>query len=222
MEHGPQGGRAQHAAAVPCAYDVVRRVAAGGVQTRRCSPRTTSADRRGRMRLSSTCRTPAPSARHPSHICTGTGLTPPTAAPGLGSPLPHLRRDWAHPFHICTGSGLIPATSAPGLGSPHLTSAPGLGSRLPHLHRDWGSPHPTSAPGLGRPTHICAPLISPPAAAARECDRCIGVDWRSSRSANCPVPSGLARARLVRHKRAVRSACSSPGADVAQTTGLRA
>ena len=34
------------------------------------------------------------------HICTGTGLTPATSAPGLGSPLPHLRRDWAHPCHI--------------------------------------------------------------------------------------------------------------------------
>ena len=30
---------------------------------------------------------------HPSHICAGTGLTPPTSAPGLGSPRPHLRRD---------------------------------------------------------------------------------------------------------------------------------
>jgi hypothetical protein len=43
----------------------------------------------------------------------------------LGSPLPHLRRDWAHRCHICTGTGLTAATSALGLGSP-----------LPHLHRD--------------------------------------------------------------------------------------
>jgi hypothetical protein len=27
------------------------------------------------------------------------GLTPPTSAPGLGSPRPHLRRDWARPRH---------------------------------------------------------------------------------------------------------------------------
>jgi hypothetical protein len=44
----------------------------------------------------------------PCHICTGTGLTPPTSAPGLGSllspsapgprwPRPHVRQDWAHP-----------------------------------------------------------------------------------------------------------------------------
>jgi hypothetical protein len=30
---------------------------------------------------------------HPCHICTGAGLTPATSAPGLSSPLPHLRRD---------------------------------------------------------------------------------------------------------------------------------
>jgi hypothetical protein len=30
----------------------------------------------------------------PAHICAGTGLTPATSAPGLGSPLPRLRRDW--------------------------------------------------------------------------------------------------------------------------------
>ena len=35
----------------------------------------------------------------------GIGLTPPTSAPGLGSRLPHLRRDWAHPSHICAGTG---------------------------------------------------------------------------------------------------------------------
>jgi hypothetical protein len=32
---------------------------------------------------------------HPGHICTGAGLAPATSAPGLGSPLPHLRRDFA-------------------------------------------------------------------------------------------------------------------------------
>jgi hypothetical protein len=30
-----------------------------------------------------------------SHICAGTGLTPATSALGLGSPLPHLHREWA-------------------------------------------------------------------------------------------------------------------------------
>ena len=50
-----------------------------------------------------------------AHICTGSGVTPPsphiraesglaapTSALGLGSLRPHLRRDWAHPCHIRT------------------------------------------------------------------------------------------------------------------------
>ena len=57
------------------------------------------------------------SEERPCHVCTGTGLTPATSAPGPGSRLPH------HACHICTGTGLTPATSAPG-----------PGSRLPHLH----------------------------------------------------------------------------------------
>ena len=51
---------------------------------------------------------------------TGPRRNPPTSAPGLGSPLPHLHRDWAHPSHICTGTGLTPPTSAPGLGTPQV------------------------------------------------------------------------------------------------------
>ena len=102
----------------------------------------------------------------------GDGFAP-ASAPGLGSPLPHLRRDWAHPLphlhrdrarplphlhrdwarpcHICAGTGLTRATSAPG-----------LGSALPHLHCDSAQPchictgtglcalsPAASAPGLG-------------------------------------------------------------------------
>ena len=63
---------------------------------------------------------------HPSHIRTGTGPTPATSAPGLGSP-----------SHIRTGTGLTRATSAPGLGPPQ-----------PHPHRDcYPVPHP---PGLAQ------------------------------------------------------------------------
>jgi hypothetical protein len=79
--------------------------------------------------------TSAPGRARPRHICTRTGLAPAasatgpgaTSAPGLGSPPPHLHRDWARPLphlhqdrappaHICTGTGLTPATSAPALG----------------------------------------------------------------------------------------------------------
>ena len=60
------------------------------------------------------------------------------SAPGLGSPLPRLHRDWAHPCHICIGTGLTPATSASGRGSP-----------LPNLRQDGAHPSRT-APGPGR------------------------------------------------------------------------
>jgi hypothetical protein len=75
-------------------------------------------------------------ALRPCHICTGTGLTPATSAPGLGSPLPHLHRDRANPCHICTETALAPATSAPGLGEPLPllctgTGRPGTCTRTP-------------------------------------------------------------------------------------------
>jgi hypothetical protein len=40
---------------------------------------------------------------HPAHICAGTGVTPPTSAPGPGSPRPHLRREGlgSPPLTIC-------------------------------------------------------------------------------------------------------------------------
>jgi hypothetical protein len=49
--------------------------------------------------------------------------------PGLGSPVPHVRRDWACPAHIRTGTGLTPPTSSPGLGPP-----------LAHLHGNRAHP----------------------------------------------------------------------------------
>ncbi len=85
---------------------------------------------------------------------------PPTSAPGRGSPLPHLRRDWAHPRHICAGTGLarphlhwepaqLCAACAPGLGSRPATSAPGLGSPPATSALGLGPPRPTSALGAG-------------------------------------------------------------------------
>jgi hypothetical protein len=53
----------------------------------------------------------------------GTRVAVAASAPGLGSPAPHLRRDWAHPRHICAGTGLTRATSAPGLGSLQVVEA---------------------------------------------------------------------------------------------------
>jgi hypothetical protein len=87
--------------------------------------------------------------------CASDALVDIDGALGLGSSLPHLRRDWAHPCHICAGTGLSPATSA-------LR----LGSALPHLHWDWalctqpcriragtGLSPATSAPGPGSMPH---------------------------------------------------------------------
>ncbi len=41
--------------------------------------------------------------------------TPATSAPGLGAPLPHLRRDWAHPCHFapCTATCSICGIGVP-------------------------------------------------------------------------------------------------------------
>ena len=71
--------------------------------------------------------TPSSSVVSPGTPARPSRATPPTSAPGLGSPRPHLRRDWAcpgpylhckqaQPGHICTGTGLTLPTSAPRLG----------------------------------------------------------------------------------------------------------
>ena len=44
-----------------------------------------------------------------SDVFTGTGLTPPTSAPGLGSPRPRLHRDWARPCQVGAGPALRPS-----------------------------------------------------------------------------------------------------------------
>ena len=151
---------------------------------------------------------PARACTHPCHICTGTGCTRATSAPGLGSPVPHLHRDLARPCHICTGTGPNAAISAPGLG--HICTGywghpcdvcTGTGPPLPHLHRDLacaqhGQPQPLRGGGSGR---VCA---TP--ARRREC-RCIGSWRRCTRSsstrrgsvgarAHAPVSCGCARA----------------------------
>jgi hypothetical protein len=86
-------------------------------------------------------------ARQQLHARAGSVLTPPTSAPELGSPLPHLHRNWAHPCHICARTGLNPPTSALGLGSP-----------LPHPHRDWA-----------HPSHICTVSGLTPAISTPDC-----------------------------------------------------
>jgi hypothetical protein len=83
-----------------------------------------------RSRPSGRSRTPPSASRR---LQRGRPRYPPTptatSASRLGSPLPHLHRDWARPCHICIETELAPATSAPGLGPP-----------LPHLHLNWARP----------------------------------------------------------------------------------
>jgi hypothetical protein len=80
----------------------------------------------GSPAVSTRCVRVACRGAHPSHICPRTRLGPATSAPGLGSPLTHLHRDWPQPLQHLHGTGLGPATSAPGLG--HLPF-------VPHRHR---------------------------------------------------------------------------------------
>jgi hypothetical protein len=67
---------------------------------------------------------------HPCDCCTGAGLTPATAAPGLGW-APNAHRNRARHCRTC-------AASAPGLGPPpaHICSGTGP-THCAHLRRDW-------------------------------------------------------------------------------------
>ncbi len=78
---------------------------------------------------------------HPAHICSGTGLTPHSSALSL----PHLHRDWgSSPPTSAPGPGSPrpPATSAPGL--PVCLPSWGLGGRSSEKARQG----PSSAPDL--------------------------------------------------------------------------
>ncbi len=123
----------------------------------------------------------------PCRICTGTGLDRPTSVPGLGSPLPHLHRDWARPCHICTGTGLAPATSAPPTfsrsGLTPAASAPALGlRRAARSGAVWGvSAHSVSRIGS------CSSMLPTKAARLQCIDTAHGVGWGP--------PRGCVRAR---------------------------
>ena len=55
------------------------------------------------------------SERLTCHICTSTGFTAATSAPGMGSPVPYLHRDRARHCHICAGTALCRKVSTDGL-----------------------------------------------------------------------------------------------------------
>ena len=84
--------------------------------------------------------------------------SPPTSAPGLGSPCPHLHRDraqpshiavyrdWAHPCLICTRTGLTqPSHIAVYRDWAHpCHTCTGTGPPLRYLHRDQAHSHAVS------------------------------------------------------------------------------
>jgi hypothetical protein len=115
---------------------------------------------------------------HPCHIHTRTRLACATSAPGLCSPLQHLRQGWAPPAHTCAGTlSTLPTCCCRVLGVPrvlnHASSwlcrfwekiLPALNTRTastilaqltdrssaPSTAPGLGSPLPTSAPGFQR------------------------------------------------------------------------
>jgi hypothetical protein len=108
--------------------------------------------------------------RSACHICAGSGLTPHTSAPGVGSPrthlhwdfagpcLPHLRRDWAHACHICAGTGLTRCHICAGTGLTPAASAPGLGALAGNCQgRGPGLQHHVRPAGRGRALALLPP-----------------------------------------------------------------
>jgi hypothetical protein len=99
------------------------RTSAPNPQDRQASHARRPASRLGRATPTSA---PGPGLVPPTSAL-GLGLTryaAPTSVPGLGSPRPHLRQDWAHPAHICAGTGAHPAHICAGTGLVLPTSAP--------------------------------------------------------------------------------------------------
>ena len=146
---------------------------------------------------------------HPCHICSGTGPTPATSAPGLGPPLPHLHRDWAALCLSAMGhlqlAGACCSLQAHASGSghgapPHSADLPraGLGCWCPiHAHqlcRQQPPPAPLRIAllyrGLSRSIAVRrAP--APPRRAARPYAGAMTTDRVRARSRAC-VHSGSA------------------------------
>jgi hypothetical protein len=81
-----------------------------------------------------------------------TQLTPPTSAPRAGSPLPHLRQDWAHPCQHLHCDWLHPAHSCIAAGTLLSTA---------HIYIGTHPCHICAGTRLST-THICAWTISFP------------------------------------------------------------
>ena len=89
---------------------------------------------------------------HSCHICTGTGPTPPTSAPGLGSPLQHLHRDFTCRPNPHTAADLAATRSAvarPGRSFCACARPPWFGRGLPRCGRDHLEVVPDSGTAAG-------------------------------------------------------------------------
>jgi hypothetical protein len=73
-----------------------------------------------------------------------------TSAPGPGSPLPHLHRDWARPCHICTGTGAW----ATRISLRCVRGCPAEADRM----RMQEAEHAISAPSSARSLPVAVPL----------------------------------------------------------------
>jgi hypothetical protein len=94
---------------------------------------------------------------HPSHICTRTGLTPPTSAPGLGAP---DRAGERAARAVLTTRRVFEAAVGPDLTAPHLSSGAQhvaclSDTRASHLPWDEaGNAKQLMASGLREATHL--------------------------------------------------------------------
>ena len=117
------------------------------------------------------------SGRRQRHLCRALF---PHLAPGLGSPLPHLRRDSARPAHICTGTRRTPLSPALGLRlhrDLHLR-------RVPRAHTDIALARRTDQPTAKLDCHACASSVVATASRALTSSGCarIGPSARPTHS----------------------------------------
>ena len=138
---------------------------------------------------------------HPSHICAGTGLCPPTSAPGLGPPLPQPpRRALTRTSRVARNCG----SSTSRIGSDQKAESSGSAASrqsndLCEIHRkSGGEPNPRGSSGSVR------------SAAEQLHDRnAAGGVWRRRTArGDGPRPTTLRRGRRVRGR---RRRASAPG-----------